>query len=135
MLGSLAPDGVRKHGLIEKFHKESISDVINQVARRSENQGLVIDAIKLFDLAGNHHKVVYLFVCLFICLFVCLFALFACIFVTVCLSVCLFRVGNSLETKLEDCNPCACCSRSSKDDIFLKSSHKIFQNRIHGCFI
>eukprot|EP00800_Vazella_pourtalesii_P018101 TRINITY_DN5719_c0_g1_i5.p1 TRINITY_DN5719_c0_g1~~TRINITY_DN5719_c0_g1_i5.p1 ORF type:complete len:601 (+),score=160.69 TRINITY_DN5719_c0_g1_i5:167-1969(+) len=60
LLGSLAPDGVRKHGLIEKFHKESISDVINQVARRSENQGLVIDAIKLFDLAGNHHKVLEL---------------------------------------------------------------------------
>ncbi|KAI6653293.1 Nuclear pore complex protein Nup93-like isoform X1 [Oopsacas minuta] len=57
LLGSLAPDGVRKQGLIEKFHKESISDVISNVARKSENHGLVIDAIKLYDLAGNHQKV------------------------------------------------------------------------------
>ena len=88
MLGSLAPDGVRKQGLIEKFHKECINDVIAQVAMHSETQGLVIDAIKLYDLSGNHQMVRN--VCLFVCLFVCFFFLFFLFFLFFCLFVCLF---------------------------------------------
>lgn len=59
LLGRLEPDGRRTPGIIDKF-KVDVSEVIQMVAQDSEKKGLHEDAIKLYDLAKNHEKVVSL---------------------------------------------------------------------------
>ncbi|KAK7079728.1 Nucleoporin nup93, partial [Halocaridina rubra] len=59
LLGRLEPDGRRIPGVIDKF-KVDVSEVIEMVAEDSEKKGLHEDAVKLYDLAKNHNKVVAL---------------------------------------------------------------------------
>lgn len=59
LLGRLEPDGRRTPGVIDKF-KVDVSEVTEMVAQDSEKKGLYEDAIKLYDLAKNHDKVVAL---------------------------------------------------------------------------
>ncbi|XP_042209657.1 nuclear pore complex protein Nup93-like [Homarus americanus] len=59
LLGRLEPDGRRTPGIIDKF-KIDVSEVTQMVAQDSEKKGLHEDAVKLYDLAQNHDKVVSL---------------------------------------------------------------------------
>ncbi|XP_045581797.1 nuclear pore complex protein Nup93 isoform X1 [Procambarus clarkii] len=59
LLGRLEPDGRRTPGIIDKF-KVDVSEVTQMVAQDSEKKGLHEDAVKLYDLAKNHEKVVSL---------------------------------------------------------------------------
>ncbi|XP_066973938.1 nuclear pore complex protein Nup93-like [Macrobrachium rosenbergii] len=59
LLGRLEPDGRRTPGVIDKF-KVDVSEVTEMVAQDSEKKGLYEDAVKLYDLAKNHEKVVAL---------------------------------------------------------------------------
>lgn len=59
LLGRLEPDGRRSPGVIDKF-KVDASEVTEMVAQDSEKKGLHEDAVKLYDLAKNHEKVVAL---------------------------------------------------------------------------
>lgn len=59
LLGRLEPDGRRTPGIIDKF-KVDVSEVTQMVAQDSEKKGLHEDAVKLYDLAKNHDKVVSL---------------------------------------------------------------------------
>jgi len=55
LLGRLEPDGTRKPGCIDKFHKDT-QRIIELVAKDSAEKGLSEEAVKLFDLAKNHEK-------------------------------------------------------------------------------
>jgi len=59
LLGRLEPDGCRTPGIIDRF-KIDVSEVTEMVAKDSERKGLYEDAIKLFELAQNHEKVLEL---------------------------------------------------------------------------
>ncbi|KAK3874045.1 hypothetical protein Pcinc_020989 [Petrolisthes cinctipes] len=59
LLGRLEPDGRRTPGIIDRF-KVDVSEVTQMVAQDSEKKGLHEDAVKLYDLAKNHEKVVSL---------------------------------------------------------------------------
>ncbi|XP_076028767.1 nuclear pore complex protein Nup93-like [Oratosquilla oratoria] len=59
LLGKLEPDGQRTPGVVDRF-KVPVGEVIEVVARDSEKKGLHEDAIKLYDLAKNHDKVLSL---------------------------------------------------------------------------
>ncbi|XP_058967670.1 nuclear pore complex protein Nup93 [Pocillopora verrucosa] len=53
LLGKLEPDGKRKPGCIDKFHRDT-TKIIEVVAKDSAEKGLSEEAVKLFDLAKNH---------------------------------------------------------------------------------
>lgn len=55
LLGKLEPDGKRKPGCIDKFHKDT-QKIIEVVAKDSADKGLSEEAVKLFDLAKNHDR-------------------------------------------------------------------------------
>ncbi|KAJ9586210.1 hypothetical protein L9F63_020150, partial [Diploptera punctata] len=59
LLGRLEPTGLRIPGLIDTFQgvQADTKQIIGQVASDSERKGIFEDAIKLYDLAGNHEKV------------------------------------------------------------------------------
>ncbi|XP_035209055.1 nuclear pore complex protein Nup93-like isoform X2 [Stegodyphus dumicola] len=57
LLGKIEPDGCRKPGAIDKFLTDTQA-IIEIVATDSENKGLYEDAIKLYDLAKKHDKVI-----------------------------------------------------------------------------
>ncbi|XP_070536264.1 nuclear pore complex protein Nup93-like [Ptychodera flava] len=59
LLGRLERDGCRKPGVIDKFQDDT-QKIIQLVARDTEQKGLFEDAVKLYDLAGNHEKVLEL---------------------------------------------------------------------------
>ncbi|XP_006820413.2 nuclear pore complex protein Nup93-like [Saccoglossus kowalevskii] len=59
LLGHLERDGCRKPGAIDKFQDDT-QKIIQLVARDTEDKGLFEDAVKLYDLAGNHDKVLEL---------------------------------------------------------------------------
>ncbi|CAH1780372.1 unnamed protein product [Owenia fusiformis] len=59
LLGRLERDGTRKHGAIDKFQADT-GKIIELVALDTENKGLFEDAVKLYDLANNHDKVLEL---------------------------------------------------------------------------
>jgi len=59
LLGQLGRDGCRKPGAIDKFHGDT-QKIIELVAMDTENKGLFEDAVKLYDLAGKHDKVLEL---------------------------------------------------------------------------
>lgn len=59
LLGSINTDGVRVLGAIDKFNQD-VGSVIKQVASDLENDGLFEDAVRLYDLANNHTKVLSL---------------------------------------------------------------------------
>lgn len=56
LLGKVEPDGCRKPGVIDKFHGDT-QGIIEIVASDSESKGQYEDAIKLYDLAKKHEKV------------------------------------------------------------------------------
>merc|ERR1719442_302868 len=59
--GTLMADGSRAPGLVDKFGGlVDTTDIIDMVARDSEERGLLEDAVKLYDLASKHAKVVAL---------------------------------------------------------------------------
>ena len=59
LLGSLMTDGSRTPGLVDKFGAlVDTADIIQMVARDSEERGMLEDAVKLYDLAGRAGKVV-----------------------------------------------------------------------------
>ena len=61
LLGTLMADGSRAPGLVDKFGGlVDTTDIIDMVARDSEERGLLEDAVKLYDLASKHAKVVAL---------------------------------------------------------------------------
>ncbi|XP_069674985.1 nuclear pore complex protein Nup93-like [Periplaneta americana] len=62
LLGVLEPTGMRIPGLIDTFQgvQADTKLIIGQVAMDSERKGMFEDAIKLYDLAGNHEKVLSL---------------------------------------------------------------------------
>ncbi|CAH3176978.1 unnamed protein product [Porites lobata] len=55
LLGRLEPDGKRRPGCIDKFHKDTQS-IIEHVAKDSAEKGLSEEAVNLFDLAKSHEK-------------------------------------------------------------------------------
>ncbi|GFU84464.1 nuclear pore complex protein Nup93, partial [Trichonephila clavipes] len=57
LLGKIEPDGCRKPGAVDKFLSDTQA-IIEIVATDSENKGLYEDAIKLYDLAKKHDKVI-----------------------------------------------------------------------------
>ncbi|CAL1263287.1 unnamed protein product [Larinioides sclopetarius] len=57
LLGKIEPDGCRKPGAVDKFLSDT-QTIIEIVATDSENKGLYEDAIKLYDLAKKHDKVI-----------------------------------------------------------------------------
>ncbi|XP_046843260.1 nuclear pore complex protein Nup93-like [Xenia sp. Carnegie-2017] len=57
LLGHVDVDGTRKFGCIEKFQGD-IEDIINVVAKDTEEKGLFEEAARLYDLAKNHEKTV-----------------------------------------------------------------------------
>ncbi|KDR10998.1 nuclear pore complex protein Nup93-like [Zootermopsis nevadensis] len=59
LLGILESTGLRLPGLIDTFQgvQADTKLIIGQVAMDSERKGMFEDAIKLYDLAGNHEKV------------------------------------------------------------------------------
>lgn len=59
LLGQLGKDGSRRPGAIDKFNGET-QKIIELVAKDTENKGLLEDAVKLYDLAMNHDKVLEL---------------------------------------------------------------------------
>jgi len=61
LLGTLMADGSRAPGLVDKFGGlVDTVDIIDIVARDSEERGMLEDAVKLYDLASKHAKVVSL---------------------------------------------------------------------------
>ena len=61
LLGTLMADGSRAPGLVDKFGGlVDTTDIIDMVARDSEERGLLEDAVKLYDLASKHAEVVAL---------------------------------------------------------------------------
>lgn len=61
LLGILEADGCRRPGLIDKFGGDT-QKMIEVVAADSENRGMLEDAVKLYDLAKCHEKVLDLLV-------------------------------------------------------------------------
>ena len=59
LLGYVNSDGVRVPGAIDKFSYDA-DLIITQVAIDLENDGLFEDSVQLYDLAGNHTKVLSL---------------------------------------------------------------------------
>ncbi|XP_042895519.1 nuclear pore complex protein Nup93 [Parasteatoda tepidariorum] len=57
LLGKIEPDGCRKPGAVDKFLTDTQA-IIEIVATDSESKGLYEDAIKLYDLAKKHEKVI-----------------------------------------------------------------------------
>ena len=61
LLGTLMTDGSRSPGLVDKFGGlVDTVDIIDMVARDREERGMLEDAVKLYDLASKHSKVVSL---------------------------------------------------------------------------
>ena len=61
LLGTLMTDGSRAPGLVDKFGGlVDTMEIIEIVARDSEERGMLEDAVKLYDLATKHAKVVSL---------------------------------------------------------------------------
>lgn len=59
LLGQLMPDGTRTPGLVDKFGGlVDTGAIIELVARDSEERGLLEDAVRLYDLASKHSRVV-----------------------------------------------------------------------------
>lgn len=56
LLGKVEDDGTRKPGCVDKF-KDDTQVVIEFVATKAEQKGLYEDAVRLYDLAKNHNKV------------------------------------------------------------------------------
>ncbi|XP_064640294.1 nuclear pore complex protein Nup93-like [Lineus longissimus] len=59
LLGKLVKDGTRRPGAIDKFNADT-QKIIELVAKDTENKGHFEDAVKLYDLARNHEKVLEL---------------------------------------------------------------------------
>lgn len=59
LLGQLLSDGTRRPGAIDKFQADT-QKIIEQVAQDTEVKGQFEDAVKLYDLAQDHNKVVEL---------------------------------------------------------------------------
>ena len=59
LLGQLNKDGTRRPGAIDKFRGDT-QKIIELVAKDTETKGLYEDAVRLFDLARNHDKVLEL---------------------------------------------------------------------------
>ncbi|KAL5020849.1 hypothetical protein ScPMuIL_000004 [Solemya velum] len=59
LLGRLEKDGTRKPGAIDKFHNDT-QKIIELVAKDTEAKGLFEDAVRLYDLAKKHDKVLEL---------------------------------------------------------------------------
>ncbi|KAF7493076.1 Nuclear pore complex protein Nup93 [Sarcoptes scabiei] len=59
ILGYIDSNGIRVSGAIDKFNQDP-SLIITQVAIDLEKDGYFDDAVKLYDLASNHHKVLSL---------------------------------------------------------------------------
>ncbi|XP_028392080.1 nuclear pore complex protein Nup93-like [Dendronephthya gigantea] len=57
LLGHMDADGTRKLGCIDKFQGE-VEDIIEVVAKDTEEKGLFEEAARLYDLAKNHEKTV-----------------------------------------------------------------------------
>lgn len=61
LLGQLMPDGSRTPGLVDRFGGlVDAGTIIQLVARDSEERGLLEDAVRLYDLASKHDRVVEL---------------------------------------------------------------------------
>jgi len=61
LLGQLMPDGTRSPGLVDMFGGlVDTGTIIELVARDSEERGLLEDAVRLYDLASKHARVVSL---------------------------------------------------------------------------
>jgi len=61
LLGHLMPDGSRSPGLVDGFGElVDAGAIIQLVARDSEERGLLEDAVRLYDLASRHERVVEL---------------------------------------------------------------------------
>jgi len=62
LLGQLMADGSRSPGLVDKFHGSLVDahKIIELVAADSEERGLLEDAVRLYDLASKHARVVEL---------------------------------------------------------------------------
>ncbi|KAK3908994.1 Nuclear pore complex protein Nup93 [Frankliniella fusca] len=62
ILGRLESDGCRTPGIIDIFNgvQAEPSEIIEMVASNLEKKGLFEDALEVFDLAGNHEKVMSL---------------------------------------------------------------------------
>ena len=61
LLGQLMPDGSRSPGLVDKFGGlVDAGAIIQLVAQDSEERGLLEDAVRLYDLAARHERVVQL---------------------------------------------------------------------------
>lgn len=60
LLGYVSQDGIRVPGAIDKFANHDAGLIITQVAIDLENDGHFEDAVKLYDLAGSHTKVLSL---------------------------------------------------------------------------
>ncbi|KAK3085381.1 hypothetical protein FSP39_002489 [Pinctada imbricata] len=56
LLGKIDRDGTRHPGAIDKFHGDT-QKIIEVVARDTESKGLFEDAVRLYDLANKHDKV------------------------------------------------------------------------------
>ncbi|KAH9418444.1 Nucleoporin nup93 [Dermatophagoides pteronyssinus] len=59
LLGYISTEGVRVPGAIDKFNQD-VSVIITKVAIDLEKDGYFEDAVQLYDLAGNHSKVLSL---------------------------------------------------------------------------
>lgn len=59
MLGKLDQNGMRRPGAIDKFQANS-EKIIELVAKNTEEKGLFEEAVKLYDLAHSHEKVLSL---------------------------------------------------------------------------
>ena len=59
LLGALGRDGSRKPGVLDKFQADT-RGIIEAVARDTEDKGMLEDAVKLYDLAGKHERVLEL---------------------------------------------------------------------------
>jgi len=62
LLGTLKQDGSRSPGLIDRFHGSLVDShkIIELVAADSEERGMLEDAVRLYDLASKHARVVQL---------------------------------------------------------------------------
>ncbi|XP_069113478.1 nuclear pore complex protein Nup93-like [Argopecten irradians] len=56
LLGKIERDGTRRPGAIDKFHGDT-HKIIELVAKDTESKGLFEDAVRLYDLAEKHDKV------------------------------------------------------------------------------
>ena len=59
LLGKIERDGTRRPGAIDKFHGDT-QTIIDLVAKDTEAKGLSEDAVRLYDLAKKHDKVLEL---------------------------------------------------------------------------